>query len=368
VAEGNEHLYVYCVTSAADGSPGFGPIGIGERGDEVRTVASDGIGLVVSRSPRISFTEIPPEQTLRHLASHQRVIEQVMKRSTVVPVKFGTYADGEADVLKILRENRSELEQALSRFAGTIELDVVVTWADLSPVLQEIATEEPVRKMKAAIAAMPLGQTLEQKIKLGELVKDRLDLRRTDIAEEILQGIRGLARDVSVNHLKDHSMILNVALLLDRGAEGDLDARVAELDERFDGALNFRCVGPLPPYSFGTAEVKTLDAERLDAARSALELPPAASFNEIKQAHRRLAQQFHPDNDPTEAAAARLQEAGAAFKVLEQYCHNVKHSLAGGECEGLAIIKIRKLSELRAAASASAEAATAFSRRATAAS
>ncbi|NQT54342.1 GvpL/GvpF family gas vesicle protein [bacterium] len=348
----NEPLYVYCVSSAANGSPSLGPIGIGERGDEVRTVASDGIGLVVSRSPRIPFAEIPPQETLRHLAAHQRVIEQVMKHSTVVPVKLGTYAAGEADVLKILRDNHSGLEQALARFDGTIELDVVVTWPDLTPVFQEIAKEEAVQRLRAEIATLPQDQAFQQRIKLGELVKERLDARRRNLAEQILEGIRDLARAVSVNDLKDDSMILNVALLLERSAEGELDARVGELDERYDGALNFRCVGPLPPYSFGTAELRKIDAETLDAARSTLELPRTASFNEVKQAHRRLAQRCHPDKDAAAAAAARLREAGAAFKVLEQYCHNVKHPLARGECPGLAVVEIRKLSELQAAAMA----------------
>ena len=349
MSERDQFLYLYCVT-AANGTQSFGPIGIGEYGEEVRTVAADGIGIVVSPSPRIRFGEIPPEQTLRHLAAHQRVVEQVMKQSNVVPVKFGTYAHGEADVLKILQNNRNDLKQALKMFDGKIELDVVASWPDLQPVFQEIAKEEAVQILKTQIATLPSDLGFQQKIKLGELVRERLDVRRKQIAEEILAVLRDLAHDLSTNDLKDDSMILNVALLLDRSAEPLLDAKVNELDERFDGALNFRCVGPLPPYCFGTAEVKRIRAETLHAARSALELPQAASFNEIKQAHRRLAQQFHPDNNPADTAAARLQEVGAAFKVLEEYCHNVKHSFADGECQGLAMVKVRKLSELRAAA------------------
>ena len=349
---GRENLYLYCVTSACNGAQALGPIPAGEDGGQVRTVAWDGIGMVVSPSERISFARIPPEQTLHRLAGHQQVIERVMKESTVIPVKFGTYADGEAEVLKILQDNCNQLEQALEKFDGKIELDVVVSWPDLSPLFQQIAEEEPVQRMRAAIAAMPQELAFQHKIDLGELVKQRLDIRRKHLAEEILAAFRDLAHDLSINDLKDDSMILNAALLLDRSAEQRLDAKVNELDERFDGTLNFRCVGPLPPYSFGTAEVKRIDARTLDSARSALNLPDTVSFTEIKQAHRRLAQEFHPDNNPTDTAAARWQEVGAAFRVLEEYCHNVKHSFRSGECRGIASVKISKLSELRAAATA----------------
>ena len=348
----NECLYLYCVTSASDIPHVSEPIGIGKPGTAVHAVTYDGIGMVVSRSPRIVFTELRPEQTLRHLAAHQQVTERVMKESTVVPVKFGTYADGEAEVLKILQDNCNQLEQALAKFDGKIELDVVVSWPDLQPVFQEIAQEAAVRKLKVQIAALPEDQALRGKIELGVLAKERLDVRRKLVAEEILAALRDLAHDLSINDLKDDSMILNVALLLDRSAEQRLDAKVNELDERFDGTLNFRCVGPLPPYSFGTAEVKRIDARTLDSARSALNLPDTVSFTEIKQAHRRLAQVFHPDNNPTDTAAARWQEVGAAFRVLEEYCHNVKHSFRSGECRGIASVKISKLSELRAAATA----------------
>jgi len=351
VSEENGNLYLYCVTFA-NGSQSFGRIGIGEYDEEVRTIARDGIGIAVSRSPQISFAEIPPEQTLRHLAAHQGVIEQVMKQSTVIPVKFGTYVDSMAEVLKILQDNRSQLVQALEKFNGKIELDVVASWPDLGPLFQEIAQEEPIQRMKAQIATLKSDLALQRKIKLGEQVKERLDERRKHLAQEILAVLREFAYDLAINDLKDDSMIVNVALLLDRSAEGHLDAKINELDKRFDGALNFRCVGPLPPYSFGTAEVKKIAPETLDAARRALGLPEAASFNEIKQAHRRLAQEFHPDNNRSDTAAEKLQEVATAFKVLEEYCHNVKHSFASGKSQGLAIVKIRKLSELRAAVTA----------------
>lgn len=217
---GEEHLHLYCVKLVPNGPENLGPIGIGDRGDEVCTVVRDGIGMVVSRSPKIPFAEIPPEQALRHLAAHQTVVEQAMKESAVLPVKFGTYAADEREVLQILQDNRQGLKQLLERFMERIELDLVVSWPDLGPIFREIAQEEAIQEMKAEIASLPPDseEAFPKKIAMGQLVKERLELRRKALAEEILAELQDIAEDLSQNHLKDDSMILNAALLLEQSA------------------------------------------------------------------------------------------------------------------------------------------------------
>ena len=345
----DESLYLYCV-ARANRHGSFGVSGIGERGGAVRAIADGGIAMVVSRAPRVCYADKPPERTLRDLAAHQRVIEQVMGGCTVVPMKFGTFAADEAEVIRILQAGRDDFERALARFDGRIELDVVATWPDLAPVFDEIATEAAVQELMAEVPRAAPDQQFQQRVRLGELVKERLDERRNELAERIVTALRDRTDDVCMNGLKDDSMIVNAALLIWGEAEAGFDAALRELDEQFQGTLNFRCVGPLPPYSFATAEVKAVKPAALDAARRALDLPECASLAQMKDAHRRLARQCHPDHNPGDAAAeARLKEATAAFKLLEEYCGNVKHALAPGQCEALPVVKIRKLSELRAA-------------------
>ena len=114
--------YLYGVVPAG-ASKEFGPIGLD--GGEVRTVTDGGIGIVASDAERIPFAEAAPEKTLQCLAQHQRVLEQVLLGSPVIPLKLGTYADDDGQVLEILRAGRSEFAGALERYADKVEVDEV---------------------------------------------------------------------------------------------------------------------------------------------------------------------------------------------------------------------------------------------------
>jgi hypothetical protein len=45
-------------------------------------------------------------------------------------------------------------------------------------------------------------------------------------------------------------MVLNRAFLVPRAAEAAFDAAVARIAERFGDRLEFRYVGPVPPFNF----------------------------------------------------------------------------------------------------------------------
>ena len=340
--------YLYGVVPA-EAAETFGPIGLD--GGNVRTVSDDGIGIVASNAARIPFAEVAPEKTLQYLAQHQRVLEHVMLGSPVIPLKFGTYADDDGQVLEILRAGRNKFAGALESYAGKVEFDVAVSWADLKSVLAEIARDETVVSMKAQIANRGEA-TMQQRIGLGQLVKELLDQKNKAAADRLVVSLRTKWENIVVNPTRDDSAVLNAAVLIDRAEEAEFDRVLDQLNRSYDNRLNFRRVGPLPPYSFATAEVKTVQASRLDAARQALGLGEQVSLVEIKGAYRRLLQEVHPDRNTEAGAADRLQDISAAYELLEEYALNFKHTF-NGDHDAPVIVTVRSLEDLRAAAIAS---------------
>ena len=79
-------------------------------------------------------------------------------------------------------------------------------------------------------------------------------------------------------------------------AEARFHAILDEIDRDFDGKLDLRCVGPLPPYSFAMLEVTQLSYAAMDAARQMLGIGNSATRDEIKSAYRRRLHQIHPDH------------------------------------------------------------------------
>jgi DnaJ-domain-containing protein 1 len=338
--------YLYGVVPA-DQAKDFGPIGLD--GEEVRTVSDGGIGIVISTAAPVAFFEIPPEKTLQYLAHHQRVLERVMLDCTVVPVKFGTFCEkarDDAEVVRILRCGGKEFAGALESYAGKAEFDVAVSWADLKSILAEIARDETVVSMKARIDNHAEA-TVEQRVRLGQLVKELLDRKNKATAERLLVTLRTKWRNIVVNPTRDDSAVLNAAVLIDRAEQAEFDRVLEQLNRSYDDRLTFRRVGPLPPYSFATAEVKTVQASRLDAARRLLGLGESASLAEIKGAYRRMLQELHPDRNTRAGAAERLQDISAAHELLEEYALNFKHTFNAAQVSPV-IVTVRSLDDLLA--------------------
>ncbi|MDP2831603.1 MAG: GvpL/GvpF family gas vesicle protein [Candidatus Omnitrophota bacterium] len=91
-----EGKYIYCIIASSE-AHSFGPLGIGGRGDELHTILYDDIAAVVSDSPVISYSV-----SRENMLTYEKAIEEIMKKYTVLPVRFNTIAEDEDKVQKIL--------------------------------------------------------------------------------------------------------------------------------------------------------------------------------------------------------------------------------------------------------------------------
>lgn len=322
----------------------FGPIGIGEHQDRVYTICHNGLAGVVSDLPMTNYAPLPQETIVRYLASHQYVIEQVMKSYGIVPIKFGNMAGDEEEVRQILKRGYDQFVAALEEMENKIELDVVASWANLDSILKEVGEEEPIKKFRREAASKPPAEIQAAKIELGSMVKSALDDRRTETASDIVSTLKESAVDYWPHEVMDDTMIMNVAFLIPKDKEKEFDQRTNQLDERYQQRVNFRCVGPLPPYSFSTMEIKKMDFEEVDAARALLGLGEEATISEIKESHRKLAHKFHPDQRPGDPKAQKqFERITKAYRLLLDYCQGERCSFKKESVDDFMLIRVLEI-------------------------
>jgi len=296
--------------------------------EEVYTVVHGDLAGVVSNYSRGDFASLSREDKLRCLMVHQEVIERVMKEGyTILPVKFGTLVEGEDEVRRILEQGYEKLTQTLDQMDGVVEIEVAATW-DLKKVLEEIGNEAEIKQLKHSMAGKSASEILEMQINAGKLVKESLDRRREDYRSQTIQSLEEIALDMQPNALVADAMVMNVAFLIQREKQADFDSQVRRVDEGFNDQINFRVIGPLPPYSFSTVEIKRPAPGEIEEVRQLLGLGTDVSDKELKEAYRRLAAKSHPDvhldDDTSNEQFAKVREA---FVLLRNYCRGQSGSV-----------------------------------------
>lgn len=301
----------------------------------VYTIAHQDISCVVSNYFGKEFSSMSKEELVRCLLAHQLVVEQVMTEHTVLPVKFGMVLTTSDEVRDLLSQGRSQFLSALGWIQDKVEVEVASTW-DRGQVLQEISTEPEIMCAREAIANR-LGQTLEERIHLGQMAKASMDRRRDSYQERMISFLKPVAIDVQPNALVSDEMVMNVAFLVKRANQAEFDSRVRQLNDLFHNQINFRIIGPLPPYSFATVEVTRPSLEKIEEARQLLGLGEVISELEVRRSYRRLAAETHPDRKPGgEIAKTWFVKLRQASELLIAYCREQ------AESSGNFLINIRR--------------------------
>ncbi len=240
--------YVYCIIEGNEGR-NFGPIGIGERVDIVSTIGYHDISAVISSSPMTKYVI-----NRENMITHERVIEEVMKDYTVLPVRFCTIASSAEDIRTLLRRRYSEFKGLLKDMDNKVEIGVKALWKDMNQIFQEIVTEsKKVRSLKKKADAKANNSN---KIALGKVVKETLDDKKDKEAKRILNTFKRAVVDIRTNNLIGDRMLLNAAFLINRSHEKEFDYLVEDVVKEYNDRTTFKYVGPIPPFNFVNIVVK----------------------------------------------------------------------------------------------------------------
>jgi len=304
-------IHVYCIAEDS-GTLAIGPLGTSPLESPTK-VAADGLACVIGPCPGADASPLPKDELVRRLLVHQRVVEHVMRARAVLPVKFGTVLRSSQEALDLLAQGRQQFLGALESLSDKVEIEVAATW-DLDLALRETGAEEEVMRARQALSQPP---TLEDKLRLGQVVKACLDRRRNSFRLRMVSLLQPLALGVVQHALLTDRLVMNVAFLLERAILLQFEERVRRLDAMFDGQITFRVIGPLPPYSFSTVEVTHIAQDELERARCLLGIGQGISEAEVRLAYRRASARLLRELDPRDRTVAdRMAQVRRASDLL----------------------------------------------------
>lgn len=243
--ESGNYLYLYCIIETGE-ERNFGAIGVGGRGDLVTTINYEDISGVVSRTPLLKH-----DLSRENLLGHQKVIEEVMKEYTVLPVRFCTVTECAENIRGVLRKRYAEFKKLIREMDNKTELGVKVLWKDIKAVFRDIAEgDSDIRRLREKIASKPLKQAYSENIALGRMVQAALESKKKEVADDILKKLKPIALDTAINKAHGDNMILNSAFLVHGGRVKEFDDAVTELESSSNDRLGIKYVGPVAPFNF----------------------------------------------------------------------------------------------------------------------
>ena len=185
--------------------------------------------------------------------------------------------------------------------------------------------------------------TKVDQVKMGLLVQEKIDEKNKTIELEILDELSPFGLDIKIHKAMNDEMVTNSAFLINRNKHEKFENVIDQLDEKYNGTLNFKLVGPLPCYSFYTLEVDALNPEQVEYARKELGIKEKTTENEIKKAYLEKAKLFHPDNSDDNGDTENFNRINKAYHTLLDYSAAARQS---SKEELISLIKEKVLENL----------------------
>jgi hypothetical protein len=254
--------WTYCILAAADrdvvqpGASGVEPSG----GLEV--VQEGPLAAVVSAVPLAEFSD---ERLREHLndaewvervaRAHEGVLERVLEKATILPLRLCTLYRDKPGVARMLREQEAALRQALAMLEGRSEWGVKL-FADPDRLIETVAADAG--DVDRGADDEPTGTAYLARRRRERAAGEQASELGDAVAREVHGRLERLAHDSRTNplqrpevHGRDARMLLNGAYLVPSERQREFEQAVYSLREQWEPrGFELELTGPWPPYNF----------------------------------------------------------------------------------------------------------------------
>src|SRR5689334_4817891 len=259
-------FYVYCIADSAASAQlpvDSLPAAI-EENAKLEWVVVNRLAALTSEVPKETYSE---ERLAEHLTDatwtairamrHETVVEYVAKRTSVIPLRFGTIYLERSGIEQMLNEKGREFEELIEHLRGREEWGVNV-YCDRAVLLSSITSVSPVlRDMVQRAQQAPPGQSYLMHKKIEPLKLDEARTAVNRIVDEVEEKLKAAAdearrlRILKVETTEHGELKAKFAFLVQRSGFEEFRETAEQLArEHQDAGIRLELTGPWPVYNF----------------------------------------------------------------------------------------------------------------------
>lgn len=190
-----------------------------------------------------------------NILAHADVLQAAFRHGPVLPMRLGTAISDEATVVQeLLAPQPGHLASRLDALEGKAEMQVKARYAE-GPLLRSVLDRDPaLRRAVERTRQLPAAATHFEQIRIGEAIAAAVQARQATDGDALLRVLRPLALGVSIAPPHHERAVMNAGFLVDSDRLDAFDSAVERLSVEHSGEIEFKLIGPLPPYSFAGGE------------------------------------------------------------------------------------------------------------------
>lgn len=318
-----EKIYLYGVLA---GEVGVKPCEVNVNGGSIKidSLTLGDISVVFSMVLPDFLSRCTRNEILDWIVRHQQVISYLYSRSKVIPFKVGATVGSIGELASLMQANGDFFLNILKAIKELDEWNVVIGFANLQRAVLMAGEETAVRMLKEQIRKKGCT-TREDLIEVGQLIQKILTGWKKRVAGQFINEVKSITDCTFYNNQLDEGTLLSMAVLTTReGAD-----KIAEILNSLPGDpdLSARMVGPMPPHSFYTLEIKGISEESLKNALNILGLAGIPHYRDIVEAKKSILHHVHPDKG-TRHDGSQVQTVLDSFNLLDCYYRHKNFSVS----------------------------------------
>lgn len=212
---------------------------------KLEAVSSTGLIAVagkVNRQKVVSSTE--------NALIYARVIDELFRHYTLLPVRYGTVANSREAVVSLLKKHTHELRQNLDEVKNKEEFSLKLFWKHKGrhqSIGEQPGAEEKEEQMPF-LADTPRKTYLLQKIRRHRHEKTLANYS-VQLAGEVKHWLASLSPTFKFKNMVSQHIILDATILIKKGHQQDLVQATRSFQDHHPD-LHLLLTGPWPPYHF----------------------------------------------------------------------------------------------------------------------